>query len=87
MKQLHELDSGRTVLLILGSGYRHFFADHPAWACKLILLRRIVWFVEADGKPKAAPSDCHAWYIWDWRRIGEPRIAYGPVDELMEAAE
>lgn len=69
-----------------GKGYQHLFGRHPAWATKLMLTRRIVWFVEANGKPKASPSDCHSWFIWDWRHRGPPTIAYGP-DEIMEAAE
>jgi len=38
----------------------------------LVLTRRIVWF-EA---PKAAPSFNHAWYIWDWKHVGPPVLAY-----------
>ncbi len=56
----------------------HLFRDCPAFAKKLVLMKRIVWFVEADGKPKASPSFNHAWYIWDWRHEGSPSIAYGP---------
>ena len=56
----------------------HLFADHPAWARKLVLRRRIAWFVEANGKPKASPSENHAWYIWDWLHRGPPQIAYAP---------
>lgn len=59
--------------------YRSVFRQHPAWSKKLMLTRRIVWFVEeATGKPKAGPSDCHAWFIWDWRHQGPATIAYGP---------
>jgi hypothetical protein len=57
----------------------HLFRDCPAFAKKLVLMKRIVWFVEANGKPKAAPSFNHAWYIWDWRHEGPPTIAYGPT--------
>lgn len=56
----------------------HLFRDCPAFAKKLVLTRRIAWFVEADGKPKASPSFNHAWYIWDWSHEGPPTIAYGP---------
>ena len=34
----------------------YLFADCPQFAKKIVLTRRIVWFVEADGKPKASPS-------------------------------
>jgi hypothetical protein len=55
------------------------FRDCPAFAKKLALTKRIVWFVEANGKPKASPSFNHAWFIWDWRHGGAPVIAYGPA--------
>ena len=44
----------------------------PAFARKVVLTKRIVWF---DG-PKAAPSFNHAWYIWDWKHRGSPMLAY-----------
>jgi hypothetical protein len=44
----------------------------------LVLMKRIVWFAEENGKPKASPSFNHAWYVWDWRHEGAPSIAYGP---------
>jgi hypothetical protein len=56
----------------------HLFRDCPAWCHKLVLTKRITWFVEADGKPKASPSENHAWYIWDWKHEGAPTLAYGP---------
>ncbi len=57
----------------------HLFRDCPAFACKLVLMKRIVWFVEANGKAKASPSFNHAWFIWDWRHDGPPVVAYGPA--------
>lgn len=56
----------------------YLFRDCPAFAKKLVLMKRICWFVEDDGKPKASPSFNHAWYIWDWKHEGPPSIAYGP---------
>lgn len=56
----------------------HLFRDCPAFAKKLVLMKRIAWFVEANGKPKASPSFNHAWYIWDWKHDGAPTLAYGP---------
>jgi hypothetical protein len=53
---------------------RHLFADCPAFAKKIILTKRIVWF----DRPKAAPSFNHAWYLWDWRHTGKPTIEYAP---------
>jgi hypothetical protein len=37
--------------------------DHPAFAKKLCLRSRIVWFEREDGK-KAAPSYNHSWFIF-----------------------
>jgi hypothetical protein len=56
----------------------HLFRDCPAFAKKLVLMKRIVWFADANGKPKASPSFNHAWYIWDWKHEGPPTIGYGP---------
>lgn len=56
----------------------HLFRDCPAFAKKLVLMKRIAWFVEDNGKPKASPSFNHAWYIWDHAHEGPPQIAYGP---------
>lgn len=56
----------------------HLFRDCPAFAKKLVLMKRIVWFVEDDGKPKASPSYNHCWMIWDWRHEGRATIGYAP---------
>jgi hypothetical protein len=56
----------------------HLFRDCPAFSKKIVLTRRIVWFVEEDGKPKASPSFNHAWYVWDHQHSGPPTIAYAP---------
>ena len=56
----------------------YLFADCPQFAKKVVLTRRIVWFVEADGKPKASPSFNHAWFLWDWQHAGPPVVTYGP---------
>jgi hypothetical protein len=50
----------------------HLFGGCPAFAKKLVLTKRIVWFEDA----KAAPSFNHAWFIWDWCHSGPPTIAY-----------
>ena len=60
-------------------GRSYLFREHPAWSKKLVLTKRIVWFVEEDtGKPKASPSFNHAFYIWDWKHEGPPTIGYAP---------
>lgn len=56
-----------------GSTRRRFFADCPAWGCKLVLLKRIVWFKSLNGME---PSENHVWYIWSWRHTGPPTIYY-----------
>lgn len=51
---------------------RHLFADHPAFAEKLVLTKRIQWFEDS----KSSPSFNHAWFIWDWRASRFPVISY-----------
>jgi hypothetical protein len=60
------------------AGRARLFRDCPAFAKKIVLTKRIVWFVEANGKPKASPSFNHAWYVWDWSHTGSPTVAYAP---------
>jgi hypothetical protein len=61
------------------NGRVDLFRDCPAWSRKIVLTRRIVWFVEPEtGKPKASPSENHAWYLWDWRHQGDPVVSYAP---------
>jgi hypothetical protein len=59
---------------------RRFFADHPAFRCKLVLTSRIQWFdppPARPGQPKpAGPSENHAWFVWNWRWTGPPEIAW-----------
>jgi hypothetical protein len=50
----------------------HLFSGCPAFAKKLVLTRRIIWFA---GGP-SSPSYNHAWFIWDWQHRGAPTIAY-----------
>lgn len=55
----------------------HLFRDCRVFSKKVVLLKRIVWFVEDNGKPKASPSFNHAWYIWDKQDHGaRPIIQY-----------
>lgn len=56
---------------------RHLFADCPMFAKTIVLTKRIVWFERSDGK-KAAPSENHRWFIWDWKHKGPPTIGYAP---------
>jgi hypothetical protein len=75
---------GGVVAMLMRTDFDHaksrtnLFRDCPAFAKKVVLMKRIAWFVEANGKPKASPSFNHAWYIWDWKHEGAPTLAYGP---------
>ncbi len=75
---------GGTVAMLLRTDFdhaksrAHLFRDCPAFAKKVVLTKRIAWFVEANGRPKASPSFNHSWWIWDWTHEGPPTIAYGP---------
>jgi hypothetical protein len=59
-----DFDSGKT--------RTHIFRDCKAFAHKIVLLDRIVWF-EREGTP--GPSENHAWYIWNARHRGPPTIS------------
>jgi hypothetical protein len=54
----------------------HLFRDCPAFARKIVLTRRIVWFVEPNGRPKKSPSVNHAWFLWNWKQVGPATLAY-----------
>jgi hypothetical protein len=54
---------------------RNLFADCPAFAKKLVLTKRIRWF---QDERTASPSFNHAWFLWDWKHVGPPTLAYGP---------
>jgi hypothetical protein len=56
---------------------RELFADCRVFAKKIELTKRIVWFERSDGI-RAAPSENHAWYIWDWQHEGPARLAWAP---------
>ena len=60
-----DFDSGKT--------RTHLFRDCKAFARKIVLLDRIIWF-ERDGAN--GPSDNHAWFLWNKRHRGEPTISY-----------
>ena len=53
-------------------GAREPVPRHPAWAKKLELTKRIVWF--EGGR---SPSFNHTWFIWDWRHSGPATISDG----------
>lgn len=56
----------------------HLFRECPAFAKKVVLTKRIMWFEPEPGAKGKSPSFNHAWYIWDWQYEGAPTLAYGP---------
>ena len=71
-------DVGGQVAMLLRTDFdhaktrKHLFAEHPAFAKKVVLRRRIKWFEDSKG----SPSFNHAWYVWDWQHAGAPVLAY-----------
>jgi len=60
---------------------KRFFAEHPWFAAKIVLTRRIVWFERADGV-RAAPKENHMWAIWERSLLKTrtpPLMLYAPV--------
>lgn len=54
---------------------RHIFADHPAFAAKYALTKRIRW---ANLKQsKSGPTENHAWFVWDWSKRRDAARNYG----------
>ena len=51
---------------------RHLFADCEPFAKKIVLTKRIRWIEGSTG----SPSFNHAWFIWDWRNLRAPVMAY-----------
>jgi predicted RNA methylase len=59
-------------------GRRRLFSDHPAFAAKFVLTKRIRW---ANLPQSAAgPTQNHAWFVWQWAKDPEtaPTISYLP---------
>ena len=67
-----DFDSGKT--------RRTLFRDCRAFAQKVVLLDRIMWFAGTSG-----PSTNHAWFIWNARHRGPKTMAY--EHRAAEAAE
>jgi len=57
------------------NGRRPIFNDHPAFAAKYTLTKRIRW---ANLEQSASgPTENHAWYVWDWAKRRDAARAYG----------
>lgn len=81
--QLTEPDGGMVAMLLRtdfdhAKTRSHLFRDCPAFAKKLVLTKRIVWFDPEPGAKGKSPSFNHAWFIWDWKHEGPPTIGYAP---------
>jgi hypothetical protein len=68
------------VAMLLRTDYDHaktrqyLFKEHPWFAKKIALTKRIVWF-ERKG---AAPSFNHSWFVWNKHHYGPPTLCYAP---------
>ena len=51
------------------------FKDHPAFAHRVTLLKRIVWFEPEEGK-SSSPAANSTWFVWDWARHGRAQVHY-----------
>lgn len=75
---------GGVVAMLMRTDFDHakgrsfLFRDCPAFAKKVVLTKRIVWFEPEPGAKGKSPSFNHAWFIWDWKHEGPPTIGYGP---------
>jgi hypothetical protein len=58
------------------------FGYCPAFAKKIVLTKRIVWFERDDGT--ANPSANHAWFVWDFSKRGQVRPGIHYHIELPE---
>jgi hypothetical protein len=69
-----------TVAMLLRTDFDHaksrqyLFGLCRQFRSKIVLTKRIKWFENSQGQP----SFNHAWFIWDWKHEGAPRLAYGP---------
>lgn len=54
------------------AGRKHLFEDHPAFAKRVVLRKRIRWIANSTG----SPSYNHCWFIWDWQWVGMPVVRY-----------
>lgn len=81
--RLMEPVNGRVAMLLRtdfdhAKSRSHLFGNCPAFAKKVVLTKRIVWFEPEPGAKGKSPSFNHAWFIWDWAHEGAPTLAYGP---------
>lgn len=77
---LTQVTSGKVAMLLRvdfdsANGRRPIFQDHPAFAAKYALTKRIRWAnLEQSG---SGPTENHCWMVWDWARRRDTARAYG----------
>jgi hypothetical protein len=59
-------------------GRKDLFGNCEIFSKRIVLTRRIV-FIKRDGKE--APSEHHAWFIWDWLHVGPATNHYVHTDD------
>jgi hypothetical protein len=65
-------------------GRRHLFQNCQAFAGKIVLTRRIVWFTREQGGE--APKENHCWCIWAKPASGRPpSLMYAPINPELPA--
>jgi hypothetical protein len=57
--------------------YLRLFGRCPQFAKRIALTKRIRWIRDSTG----SPQHNHAWWLWDWRHQGPPRLAYYEHEE------
>jgi hypothetical protein len=82
---LHHIAGGGLLALLLPNDFdsavtrRHLFAECSAFAGKIVLTKRIVWFKPPPGVRQKNPKENHSWFIWRRpRSLARPEIFYAP---------
>lgn len=57
------------------NGRRPIFNDHPAFAAKYALTKRIRW--ANIEQAESGPTENHAWFVWDWSKRRDSARSYG----------
>lgn len=86
MLKLTEPLGGKVAVLLRvdfdsAGGRKGIFADHPAFAAKYTLTKRVRWVnmpLVYDKKGRLMePTDNHAFFVWDWQKRRDTTRAYG----------
>jgi predicted RNA methylase len=83
------LERGKVAMLLRvdfdsAGGRTPIFGDHPAFAAKYTLTRRIHWAnlpLKYDEKGRVVgATENHAWFVWDWKRSPLTPRTYGYLE-------